>query len=341
MCVLLTLVQSMVCIEFAAIGYAFNMGDNQEENIDVLISKDSLVDNSKYYNNSISEKPQQLRVCTFNMARDWESFRSKSNESFSLWQIEYYRKLFEKIDPDFLCMQEAYGKKVDGAREPGDYIDIAHKYNLFDTTMSDRFIAMTPTTAIDLRIASKYEYSDFKRAYLNEEVSNRVYQRILIPLNRKTIGLYNTHLSYRGEYKDLQKPEMEALCTIMHEDLRNHVCDYTIACGDFNVWENSNFQVFVQNGFKIANCGEFGNYVTWAFENYVDANDNDKHWNMSCLDNIIVSDNIEILDVGTVELYEPFAAETAPAQWPIWDSKTDTPNALSDHYPLFMDFIIQ
>ena len=338
-CLFLALVQSfMMYFGFAGTCHAYNEKNEEESRAD-LVPEKSLADNIEYKKFN-SEKPQQLRVCTFNMARDWESFRSKSSESFSQWQIEEYLKLFDEINPDIMCMQEASGLLIDGNREPGDYIDVAHTYNLFDTTMTNRFIAMSPTTGIDLRIVSKYEYSDYIQEYLDKEVSSRIYQRVLIPFNGKVIGMYNVHLSYGGLFEDIQKREMEALCAIMNEDLRNHVCDYTIACGDCNVWDTNHYQVFKDHGFRIANCAEFGNIVTWAFHDYVDENDNNKLWDMSCLDNIIVSNNIEIRYADAIPIYEPVDAKKLPSQWPIWDKANNCPNALSDHYPLYADIIL-
>ena len=294
---------------------------------------------------SAIEKPspeKYYRICSFNMARRWGVFRDKSDGDYSKWQIEKYLNLFGKINPDILCMQEAIGLT-------GLYIDTDHDYNLQNTILAHKF--GFNSYYVDTRFSSKFAFGPYSNTKYSTQYDsgNKQFTKAFVNMDGYKVCVFNTHTEYHGDYNEYLGPQLEELVTAMNDTLSNHEADYVIACGDFNAWKASDFDIFISNGYKIANCGDFGSKTTWAFIDYADPNDLvinpkdptgpkiSKVWNMSYCDNIIVSSNINIQNVDVVELYTPADPDDKGASWPLWDSSTDTPLALSDHYPIYAD----
>ena len=215
---------------------------------------------------------------------------------------------------------------------------MAHTKNMFDDVMANKYNTCDYFRATDQRTAIKYRYISSYNDYINHDISTRTYQRTIIQLDNGLLGMYNTRLSYTGAYSDHQGPEMQALIDVITADKTAFDLKWIIICGDFNAWDPNNFDVFVTNGYKLCNCGDFGVIPTWAELDYYDRNDNNKYWNLSPTDNIIVSSNIDIQNVGVIKLYEPFDPDDYPSQYPIWYQ--GAPHALSDHYPLYADLLL-
>jgi len=77
-----------------------------------------------------------------------------------------------------------------------------------------------------------------------------------------------------------------------------------IFAGDFNSQEPGEYDIFVDNGYNLSNCGEFGNFDTLRD---------------IPVDNIIVSSNISINRFAVLDSY----------------------NLNTDHTPIFSELIIR
>ena len=67
--------------------------------------------------------------------------------------------------------------------------------------------------------------------------------------------------------------------------------EYVILFGDFNAYTVSEFNLFTQAGYTLANCGKFGEFETWPHF------DIEHSWKNEAIDNVIVSSNIKLLNV--------------------------------------------
>lgn len=307
---------------------------------------------------TVGSAGKYLRVCTFNMARNWTQFQNLSSEEYSKWQIEHFLNLYGEIDPDILGMQEALGpwSSTLQRRLPGHYIDMDDHYLMYDETLKHKFDYMAYLPNDDSRICSKYPISNASRTVYPENIMHpssreRRFVKSTITIGTKKIAFFNTHIEYRGDFDEYQGPQVDYLCNAMRSALNSDEADYAIATADFNIFDPEAFRAKVEScGFKVANSGKFGDVVTWAWKDYVDSNDLvtdpdnpsgpkiPKYWGLSCCDNIIVSENIEVQQIGAVKLYEPIEESVRQTirGWPLLDADGNF-QSLSDHYPFWAD----
>ena len=116
-------------------------------------------------------------------------------------------------------------------------------------------------------------------------LTNRQYTKAYTVIGDKKICLLNAHCSLEPDFDIHRKEEFEELIRIMNDE------EYAILFGDFNAYTVSEFDLFCQAGYGIANGGECGTFDTWT--NF----DKPSSWKNKAIDNIIVSHNIRILDV--------------------------------------------
>ena len=102
----------------------------------------------------------------------------------------------------------------------------------------------------------------------------RICQKIEISFNNKMISVYNTHLAY--ETNDLIIEQIKELKNIVQNDTNI----YKVICGDFNTSNLSLFTPLIEIGFKYVNDGAYKTYKP----------------GVSAIDNIFVSNNINILN---------------------------------------------
>ncbi|MDH6365508.1 endonuclease/exonuclease/phosphatase family metal-dependent hydrolase [Enterococcus sp. PF1-24] len=141
-------------------------------------------------------------------------------------------------------------------------------------------------------------------------IEPRSYSRAVIEKDDKEIAFYTTHLSV--ESFDIRTKQLEQL----KETLDADPIEYKVIVGDFNTDYGINeFNIFADNGYNIANGHDGVWYETMAEKDSA-RESLDTSMTVKFLDNIIVSDNMEVLDVEVI--------------------KTD----LSDHYPLVAKFAL-
>lgn len=132
-------------------------------------------------------------------------------------------------------------------------------------------------------VISKYiitDYTDGIYDMTGEE--DRAYQNIKINTNNKQkLSIYNTHLAF--ESVEIRERQINQLLKKISED--NSM--YKIITGDFNMDQtHEEWQIFTKKGFKIANGKDDNWFDTFTWR--------DDTMKIFAVDNIIVSDNIEI-----------------------------------------------
>lgn len=146
-------------------------------------------------------------------------------------------------------------------------------------------------------LSSKYEMKNIvSHNYICE--SDRGYVTFDIDYLGKTITFVLCHLSTESNSTGIRQQEMAELSDLLK------TLPYGILCGDFNAYSKDEYANHFAD-FNMANCGYFGDFVTWPKEGF-------ESWN-KCLDNIITTKNIRIINVkmGTVDMsdHNPLIAE--------------------------------
>ena len=228
-----------------------------------------------------SAGPPTLKVMTYNVGQ-WY-YGSGSNVPADK-DAEYYalqNGMIQRNNPDVLAIQE-YSQQF--SKLPRTAISMLQQYfpYIHEQDGGNAYLHRC--------ICSKYPISNYTvRNYTAE--SGRYYDTCIITVSGTPITFVNTHLSVSTQsYRDAEIVE-----------LINYLQTQTrfIACGDYNTSISSddktkeayikNITPFLNAGFNLANCDEFGFYYT--------ASDvPDGTW-YGCLDNIITSSNITINSV--------------------------------------------
>ena len=86
----------------------------------------------------------------------------------------------------------------------------------------------------------------------------RYFNAVDIMVNSKVIKFVETHLDWNeaGVGESCRKSQIEELISFFSK------YDYVIICGDFNVANKTEYTPFDNAGYKKANCGEFGDFLT-------------------------------------------------------------------------------
>lgn len=131
--------------------------------------------------------------------------------------------------------------------------------------------------------ASKYHFSSYSLECYPDN-TKRDYTVGYVTVNGKKVCVINAHNSTGTTEEAIatRKKEYEHLISLMRRE------EYVILCGDFNAEVSvDEWKPFTDAGFRMANNGDFGSFVTCEPD--------------YCIDNIIVSPNIKIKSVEVVE----------------------------------------
>ena len=214
-----------------------------------------------------------LRVCTFNMARDYASLTGADSAGIQK-QILNYLNFIGQYDPDVIQAQEA----------GGEYWDDGNTKNMNSTVFSRKYeFRLWPMH--NRKTWSKYNCSEPTTITLaaTYDGKTRSYTKMFLHLDDKVICLLNAHCEYEGTFAECRQLQFQELATEMAQH------EYCILCGDFNAYSPSEFSEF--SGFNVANCGEYGNIDTWHVDGDYPS------WPNKCVDNIITTANIRIQNV--------------------------------------------
>lgn len=246
-------------------------------------------------NNLNLEKSINLKVASFNTGLWSDGLTAgvaddKVNEKAVEW-----RKLIGANDCDLVLAQE-FTK----------FFDVSKTINAYDFIWKFKYknFFRTDIPWTSSAILSKYVLKDtIEQAFSNGQ--SRKWIKSYVEINDIKICIINAHLSLQTDYNIARKQEHQELLSLMASE------DYVILCGDFNAYSTSEFDVFKNAGYKLANGGDFGWFDTWT-----NFGQSQSSWSNKKIDNIIVSSNIDIQNVYV-----------------------DNRN-LSDHAPLITELII-
>lgn len=199
-------------------------------------------------------------------------------------------RLIENMQPDIMGLQEVYRNL-----KSGEIVDnlASLKTKVMQYTDFAETIGYSGGGQYGIGVLTRYKIRSRDYYELTTgSLEDRVLQKIVISVGSKRVSIYNTHLSYQSA--SVRAKQFKEIKAIMDAD-RNK---YVILFGDFNA-DESEFKLF-SNGYRVINTGNTSYYSFF-----------EKSISHSCIDNIIVSDSITV--VNTVML----------------DTK------LSDHNPLF------
>lgn len=207
-----------------------------------------------------------LNVCTWNVGLWGDGDR----KTVTLENIYKWYRAIGACDSDMLFTQESLPEIVPGQLD----------YSTFMGNKYDYIEAYVPTVASPWAgkgIASKEALYDVTIHNLNEY---RTYIKGYIIYNKKRICLINCHLDWRPAGR---RQELDMILAAMQKE------EYVICCGDFNIESVSEWDIFRNAGYKLANDGAFGQFHTWPHGS--------SSWPNEITDNVIVSSNINIQNV--------------------------------------------
>lgn len=294
--------------------------------LSVALTIGGCTSNKKDINDSKqSSQGNELVVGTFNIdikapdvkVEDQRKLLSdKGVEIFGIQEVIQNTKRYaerEDYDPleDFQIQPYVFsffGNSVDFAS--GGYGNaIISKYQLTDESVVPLYSAEDAPSAIQTEFLEVYKsvnYKDqksvdaFKSAWgpkglvAQGAIEPRSYSRAVINKEGKNIAFYVTHLSV--ESVDVRKKQFQQLKKAMDNDTTT----YKILVGDFNTDDGINEYDIFNEGYKLANGHEGVWLETMAEEDFA-RKAVDSNLKVKFLDNVIVSDNIEIKKVETLK----------------------------------------
>nr|WP_278679127.1 endonuclease/exonuclease/phosphatase family protein [Clostridium paraputrificum] len=133
---------------------------------------------------------------------------------------------------------------------------------------------------------TRFNITDSEKFNMPDSTSEpRCVSRSVFNFNGKKISFYLTHLNASIQDTD-RNNQKDYILNLMDNDPNQ----YKILVGDFNFKSKTDFDDFIRHGYKIAN-GKDGKW----FKTY--KGPDGTSWGNSALDNIIVSSNIDIVNV--------------------------------------------
>lgn len=230
-----------------------------------------------------------LKVMTYNVGT-W--YDGKHDNVPAAQDADYYalqKGMILANEPDIICMEE-YCKQFSKAGRTANSLLLECGYYYIQESLGD---SPTASPANGRCIASKYPISNYTIRNFDDN-SKLYYDSCIVTFRGVEIPLVITHL----HWDDINKrtSEMQAIMSLLAGYNR------FILCGDFNTVDNrsssgADYQAILaplaNAGYNISNGGDFGFIRT-----YSSYPDND--W-WACLDNIVTSANIDILDVEVDE----------------------------------------
>lgn len=228
--------------------------------------------------NQIYSSSITLKIMTYNVGQ-W--YYGSGTNVPAAKDSDYYalqNGMIQQINPDILCIQE-YWKQF--SKLPRTAISMLQQYFPYIHEQGGN------SGYFGRCVCSKYPISNYTvRTYSAE--ANRYYDSCTITVNGTPITVTNTHPSV--DTQDHRDAELVELINYLQTQT------LFIACGDYNTAITSddktniqwikNIKPFLDAGFKSANCDDVFYYTASDIP--------DGTWN-GCLDNVIVSSNIDIL----------------------------------------------
>ena len=292
-------------------------------------------------NKSNANDSTELIVATFNIDNKTPEISVESQrellseagvEVYGIQEVFQNTKRYEirdNYDPLVDFQKDPYKSSYFGESVPfggGGYGNaIISKYNLSQTSVTQLYGTETAPADLQKQFLEIYNNVDYKDEDSIQEfksvwrdgglvaqgaIEPRSYSRAVFEKDGKEIAFYVTHLSV--ESFDVRTKQLDELKTALDND----TVEYKIIVGDFNTDYGINEYNIFKDSYKLANGNNGVWYETMAEEDEA-RNSLDTSLRVKFLDNVIVSNNMDIKDVKVIE--------------------TD----LSDHYPLVVRLILK
>lgn len=241
--------------------------------------------------NSVRIRVAQWNIGKLNMGRPGITTITKDNREKK--KLEYNRQINE-VHADIFCFNEfaPFFSLKDSVNE--DTLDLTRDAILSmysDCQYGKRYGANCNCIAI-----AGLEQNNFISHVYSKKKQRRYYSVCDIQLNGQTVKVVSTHLEL-PKHKAERDSEIRELIKALEDD------PFIVICGDFNVYDTSEFDVFIENGYTMANHGVLGDIITFPSTS-------------RCLDNIICKG----FDIIGIDVYK---------------------TKLSDHYIIACDIIMQ
>lgn len=261
---------------------------SNEKNIIALAGNKIDLNETEY-----KENPSYLRIGSYNIGHfraDGSDYTPGGTEE----NKQSYRNVIAELNCDILCVEED-GETFDGTNPASNVLYQNYKYKY----MNGNDWGYTGNS-----ILSDYQLTNTKKTqYTIQYHTKRTYNEADILIGGKSVHLVCTHFEARDK----------SITNSQIDELISHLASYdsVIVCGDFNPWnrvdgsapegeaENAEyvwkaeFKKWTDAGYKLANTEYFGNFHTLV--GFDESSSGVWPW-----DNIAVSSNIEIKQVGTV-----------------------------------------
>ena len=273
---------------------------SNETNIIALAGNKIDLNHAEYIGN-----PSYLRIGSYNIGHfraDGGDYKPGGTEE----NKQSYRNVIAELNCDILCVEED-GETFDGTNPASNVLYQNYKY---------KYLNGSDWGYTGNSILSDYELANTnKTRYTDQHNTKRDYAEADIVIGGKQVHLVCTH--FEAHDKSITNSQIDELIAHLEK------YDSVIVCGDFNPWnrvggsapegetENAEyvwrqqFQKWKDAGYKLANTEYFGNFHTFVgFD--------EKTTGVWPWDNIAVSSNIEIKQVGTV------AKDWMQDHCPIW-----------------------
>ncbi|MBP3300004.1 MAG: hypothetical protein J6M34_00690 [Clostridia bacterium] len=226
------------------------------------------------FNITCTKSSNHIKVATMNYGL-WNDGATKFVEDSKVDTVlAAWKKMLDDNDVDILAGQEWLRFFDRSNTMTAEDALFAYKYRYQFSTATGFGKNLVSKTAIENYVAKSFTKN-----------KDRQYTKSYTTINGKKVCLINAHCSLETNFSINRKAEFEELIRIMDQE------KYVIVFGDFNAYNVSEFNLFKKAGYSVANGGEFGTFDTWT--NF----DKPSSWKNKAIDNIIVSPNIEILDV--------------------------------------------
>lgn len=264
-------------------------------------------DNAKYMRLSTSNSNEQrvytrepvaLKICSFNVGlwTDGKSSNARVDDANVKAESIKLRRFLGNENFDFLLCEEAT-HEFDKSYKINAYEycfknNLPHGWTTSDSTASGPVRQFLLTGKYELKNVTYHNY---------ENASSRGYVTFTSEIMGREITFINCHLSsgYSADDEMRAKERAELI-----KVLKN--CEYGVLMGDFNARSIDDFNDFSE--FNNANHGYYGDFKTWPA-----AKESDSNWPNGCIDNIITTKNIKIINVFMGEIamsdHKPLIAE--------------------------------
>lgn len=180
------------------------------------------------------------------------------------------------------------------------YFDAGNTY-LSATVIGFKYLYSTATSWT--ASFSKIEPSNITLVPFTSSGSGRGYRWFNVTVGDKVLTIINTHLDTDVNPSLHRASQIQELIAFMTGK------EYVILSGDFNVYNDSEYDAFRNAGFNLCNGGDFGWFDTWP------VNIEGSAWGTTHLDNIITSSDIV---PQYVEAIESPISDHAPILASLW-----------------------